>query len=266
MNLKNIEVPASVEEICRAAFSNTKKLKSITFSGKTPPKFEKFSMSGGSNETVINIDENASWFDYLKKLQDANLKPEVQVKYKNKADSNFRFKALEDGVSVYRYMDFNVKRLTIPDIFNGASIKTIEDSPFARNRDLEEVILPKTITRIGNAAFEGKNKLKTITIPESVEIMGDKIFRNCSFVSGEGRGIVIKFESKKAPKFEKPLKELGPDWTEIIPEPSAFFGLNEKAEIILPSDITDEEKTEFVETLKKQGLSDKVLVKKNIDD
>ena len=47
------------------------------------------------------------------------------------------------------------------------------------NRQIEKVILPKTLKKIGDYTFRRFNKLSKINIPEGVESIGSNAFRGC---------------------------------------------------------------------------------------
>lgn len=50
----------------------------------------------------------------------------------------------------------------------------------AFNIMLDSVVLPETLLRIGNRAFEGQERLKEILIPDSVTWVGDRAFKDCT--------------------------------------------------------------------------------------
>lgn len=79
---------------------------------------------------------------------------------------------VNDGVLTGYYGDKNY--VTIPDF-------VIEIAPycFSGFKNLEEVIIPCNIKKIGNNAFEYCLNLKSIKIPNSVEIIEHSMFRGC---------------------------------------------------------------------------------------
>ena len=60
---------------------------------------------------------------------------------------------------------------------------TIEKSVFSNCGGLTSVVLPETITAIGDCAFEYCTNLMSITIPEGVSTIGESAFNYCSFSS-----------------------------------------------------------------------------------
>ena len=49
-----------------------------------------------------------------------------------------------------------------------------------KNSDMEEIIIPSSVTIIEEGAFLGCNNLKRVVIPDSVTEMGKAAFKNCS--------------------------------------------------------------------------------------
>ncbi len=69
---------------------------------------------------------------------------------------------------------------TIPEKVNGIEVKAIGESVFA-DKNVTEVVLPKTVTRIDNYAFNNCTQLKTI-FGSNVTVVGDYSFNNCEWL------------------------------------------------------------------------------------
>ncbi len=74
-----------------------------------------------------------------------------------------------------------VKKAVIPQTYNGKTVTTFLNSYMASSGNcyVEEIVLPDTITTIGDHAFYGLSKLKTVNIPDGVTYIGDEAFFDC---------------------------------------------------------------------------------------
>ena len=87
----------------------------------------------------------------------------------------------EYGVMIGRAI--YMTRIEIPEIYNGKPVTTILERAFEGGAELlEEVIIPSTVKEIRAYAFYGCMKLE-VSIPESVERIGDFAFANVPCVS-----------------------------------------------------------------------------------
>ncbi len=71
--------------------------------------------------------------------------------------------------------------ISIPETFNGYKVVGIADNAFLSDRfaNVNEVILPNTITYIGKKAFANFNSLTKINLPESLTKVGEYAFADC---------------------------------------------------------------------------------------
>ena len=72
----------------------------------------------------------------------------------------------------YNGIDENV---VIPD-----TVTVIGDSAFYDRTDITSVIIPDSVTVIDDSAFEGCTNLTSVTIPDSVTVIGDWAFKGCT--------------------------------------------------------------------------------------
>lgn len=69
----------------------------------------------------------------------------------------------------------NLRTIVIPD-----SVTSIGNSAFYQCTSLTSINIPESVTSIGNYAFQKCSSLTSITIPEGVTRIGDYAFRYCS--------------------------------------------------------------------------------------
>ncbi|MBO5072216.1 MAG: leucine-rich repeat domain-containing protein [Eubacterium sp.] len=97
-------------------------------------------------------------------------------------------------IGSYAFFDSirEIKKLELPD-----SIEEIGDCAFAlklpSNKGFVEIRLPKKLRCIGEAAFSSQ-LLTSITIPENVELIGDRAFKECYWLE------TVTVKSKKIKK------------------------------------------------------------------
>ncbi|MEE0996007.1 MAG: leucine-rich repeat domain-containing protein [Paludibacteraceae bacterium] len=107
------------------------------------------------------------------------------------------------------FSDCQVSNIVIP-----SSVTSIGDSAFHHCQILIKINIPSNVTSIGNGVFAGCSALGDITIPSSVTNIGDNAFRNCSsldlVINNTERNVTVgrnAFEGCKSVTWEIPDKE-----------------------------------------------------------
>ena len=75
-----------------------------------------------------------------------------------------------------------LKTLDLSEATLEGDTKTLWDNVFQSTTNIETLILPNSITRIGSSVFTGSTSLKQIVIPEKVEAIGNYTFGNCTAI------------------------------------------------------------------------------------
>lgn len=70
----------------------------------------------------------------------------------------------------------------VPEKLGGVSVTTVSESAFWQNH-VVRVVLPDSITAIGEAAFAGCHDLERVTLPESLISVGARAFSECDSLS-----------------------------------------------------------------------------------
>ena len=72
---------------------------------------------------------------------------------------------------------------SLSEIVIPSSVTSIGDDAFSRCHSLSEIVIPSSVTSIGDHAFSGCDSLSEIVIPSSVTSIGDWAFSNCDSLS-----------------------------------------------------------------------------------
>ena len=138
-----------------------------------------------------------------------------------------------DGDRIYDYIaiiDCNesVTKIEIPAEIEDIPVVEIESSAFNGCANLTSIIIPDSITSIGDFAFENCSGLTSITIPDSVTSIGDHAFYNCSSLTS----ITVSENNKYFSSLNGVL--FNKDKTELITYPIG----NERTEYTIPDSVT----------------------------
>lgn len=145
-SLSEVNIPDSVTTICGFAFRSCRSLKSISIP-----------------DSVVRIADGA--FSSCTSLTNIDISPNHPVY----AFSNGMLITKKD-MTLVQYLGQGSETCDIP-----WGIKEIGQGAF-ENTKLSSVIIPDSVTSIGNFAFRGMDKLKEITIPDSVTSIGFQTF------------------------------------------------------------------------------------------
>ncbi len=128
-------------------------------------------------DSVTTIGDNT--FDYLELDNESIMQIEL-------AKQCFGTTTNETAATITAWNCTDIKNLVIPSTIDGYAVKTIEDGflfegVFSR-KDLTSVVIPDSVTSIGDNAFDDNN-LTSVTIPDSVTTIGDRAFRSNNLTS-----------------------------------------------------------------------------------
>ena len=72
-----------------------------------------------------------------------------------------------------------VNMIMLEKVVLPSTITLIGQSAFSGCKSLKEINIPKSMTSIGVLAFQGCTNLKTFSMPDSVKTIGKEAFKNC---------------------------------------------------------------------------------------
>ncbi len=125
----------------------------------------------------------------------------------------------------------------IPAEIEDVPVTEIGASAFNGRDTLTEVIIPDSVKTISNAAFANCKGLKIVIVPDSVEYIGDSAFQGCDALEYVVLGNGLKTMGSLAFKDCKALKalDLG-DSVEAIGN-GAFFGCDALMNVVVPASV-----------------------------
>lgn len=218
INLTNVVIPINVTWIGDEAFENCSAMRSIIIPDSVTTIGKK-AFSGCTNLASITIGTGTTSigemaFSDCNKLVEVINKSSLNIFVKNAI--NLKTKGTSDIINVNDYLfitnsnnkhylfDYvgNDTVLTLPDSYKNEnyelyndvfrdhsnlksiiipdSITSIGDNTFYNCYNLISITIPDSVTTIGANAFYGCSSLISVTIPDSVATIGDNAFRNCS--------------------------------------------------------------------------------------
>jgi serine/threonine protein kinase len=157
----HFQIPESVTEIGKSAFSDCDSLQSVSIS-----------------ESVTTIGDQA--FSGCTSLQSVSI-PESVTEIGNEAFSDcdsLQSVSIPESVTEIGDGAFSwcksLQSVSIPE-----SVTEIGNRAFDGCTSLQSVSIPESVTEIGNRAFDGCSSLQSVSIPESVTAIGGNPFENC---------------------------------------------------------------------------------------
>lgn len=115
--------------------------------------------------------------------------------------------------------DCKLKQVIIPD-----SVTHIGEKAFEDCKCLEQINIPDSILSIGNLAFKGCEKLKQVTIPQSVKHIGANPFITPAVITSNSERFIIKNDMLIDLYEQRLICYLGGDTDVVIPETIITIG------------------------------------------
>ena len=188
-SLTEIILPEQLEEIGESAFGGIVNVKEITMP-KNVKKISDFLSSCGNavdnNQYILSniyVDADNQYFKSMDGVLYTKNGKRMLIYPMGRTDECV---AVPDGVEeignvdrsgavFYTFENRHIKKIILPD-----TITSIGEFVFQGADNLEEINLPDVLTTIGGYAFNVCKSLKHIDIPESVEQIYPKAFANCT--------------------------------------------------------------------------------------
>ncbi len=133
----------------------------------------------------------------------------------------------------------------LPDAIDDVPVKVISASAFSGVSNVQEVIIPDSVTMIENAAFYNCYALTTIVIPDSVTYIGESAFQNCEKLENVVIGNGVKAIGDIAFKNCSSLKNVSIGSAVESIGNGVFFNCPALTAVRIPASVSEIEKLAF---------------------
>ena len=132
----------------------------------------------------------------------------------------------------------SAKKIRIADTYEGLPVRTIYNNAFYENKTITTIIIPDSVTSIGDYAFYKCSSLASVVIPDSVTSIGDYAFNSCYTIRSVEIGDGVASIGRSA--FEKCEKlysvEIGNSVVSI--GVNAFYYCSSLTSVVIPDSVT----------------------------
>lgn len=228
MNIKSVEIPASMNYIGNFAFANSTPLNNVSISAKHNLSIEN---SAFNNTTWINTQTDS--IIYI---------DNVALKYigKDKPTSIIFKEGTISIASNFMINNTNLETLHLP-----SSLENIGSYAFQNCSNLKITELPTSITNIGNYAFQNCIEIDSINLNNAHCTIGIAAFAGCKKLTKANLGNNITSIGNMAFAYCSSLKAINSPNDILLPENietinnATFFNCKElKGKIIIPKNVT----------------------------
>lgn len=96
---------------------------------------------------------------------------------------SFQYKIIGDNTITITYCDRTITEIILPSKINGLSVSSIDTGSFMYCYNLKNVVIPNSVSFMGDCIFDNCTALETITLSNNIVSIGDRAFYNCSSLS-----------------------------------------------------------------------------------
>ena len=130
------------------------------------------------------------------------------------------------------------KVLDIPEEIDGLIVRYINDGALGYKNTLEEIVIPSSVTKIGDRAFKNSASLKTVKFSGELESIGEEVFSGCTSLEKINIPNGVTRLGKNAFYDCISLREITIPNTIVSIGEAAFYNATLLKEIIFPDSVT----------------------------
>lgn len=188
-----------------------------------------FAVGCGGNENDSSGNKSKLESQSVNKTSDGVAKPEDYMTLTVENDKS---------VEIANSQNADIKVADIPTEINGEKVVAISDNAFNNYKNLEEVIVPGTVEKIGELSFALNHNLKKVTLNEGVKEIGMKCFSQDTALVEVSLPSTLKTITSYAFVYCPSLEKITiPDGVENI-ELGAFARCEKLNEVHIPKSVT----------------------------
>ena len=156
-----------------------------------------------ATESVSTVAEQQEGADEYASVPKAAALGDSEADTKTLHFGSYEYEVVDSTVKIVKYTG-NESSIKIPDSINGRSVTKIGEYAFEEKQSLTEVILPNKLESIGDFAFFGCIKLKKLDIPQTVKKIGQNAvgyFEKNNIMSPVDGIVIIGHENETVKKY-----------------------------------------------------------------
>ena len=156
-----------------------------------------------ATESVSTVAEQQEGADEYVSVPKAAALGDSEADTKTLHFGSYEYEVVDSTVKIVKYTG-NESSVKIPDSINGRSVTKIGEYAFEEKQSLTEVILPNKLESIGDFAFFGCIKLKKLDIPQTVKEIGQNAvgyFEKNNIMSPVDGIVIIGHENETVKKY-----------------------------------------------------------------
>ena len=156
-----------------------------------------------ATESVSTVAEQQEGADEYASVPKAAALGDSEADTKTLHFGSYEYEVVDSTVKIVKYTG-NESSIKIPDSINGRSVTKIGEYAFEEKQSLTEVILPNKLESIGDFAFFGCIRLKKLDIPQTVKEIGQNAvgyFEKNNIMSPVDGIVIIGHENETVKKY-----------------------------------------------------------------